>query len=88
MIEIEMTAEKLEAFVKSRYQTASAHPEYWDSNFSQAFGAWTLFTDALFEAGRVGEANRLGVVWANKWYNKFLNIRHELLGIELLEVIE
>ena len=85
---IEMTVEMLETFVQEHYHTASTHPEYWDSNFHQAFGAWTLLTRALFEAGRVDECNALGDRWTNKWYPKFWNIRHELLGIELLEVIE
>lgn len=85
---IEMTVEMLETFVQEHYHTASTYPEHWDSNFHQAFGAWTLFTRALFEAGRVDECNALGDRWTNKWYPKFWNIRHELLGIELLEVIE
>lgn len=85
---IEITLEKLEDFIQKRYNTASAHPDCWEVNFSQAFGAWTLFTDVLFEAGLGGEANRLGVVWANKWYPKFWNICYAQLGVELMKVIE
>lgn len=85
---IEMTVEKLEDFIQKHYHDASINPEYWDSNFHQAFGALTFFTGALFEAGRVDESNALGDRWTNKWYPKFWNIRYEQLGIELLEVIE
>lgn len=84
---VKITAEQLEAFVQKLYSTAS-DPGYWDSCFHQAFGAWTFFTSALFEEGRVDESNALGDKWTNKWYPKFWNIVHEQLGIELMEVIE
>lgn len=85
---IEITLEKLKGFIQKRYNTASAHLDCWEVNFNQAFGAWTLFIEALVEAGRVDEATALCNEWTNKWYPKFWNIRHAQLGIELLEVIE